>query len=191
MGTKTLKIVRQIYGRFVQGYPDPYKLYLAEETLSGFMYAQKASVYLLTKDRYNDGYHIQLDTNNIESLKHSSTGTIDGHTVYVERDKILALTGHFKVKHSIPATDPVEIFKGHAIARSEYVLYETEHVTPDSKISLSRVFSKVSPGYWRGESIPANEVTPLVRNNPADKYNYYLHDHDKYQKRLMEAMPKC
>lgn len=190
MGTIRLKIVRRVYEQSIANY-SKYNLYLAEETDPAPFNAYRNNVFFLSTDDYKPGQHVHLDDDRQDIFKNNKSGLHNGNKVIVERAKPLVLTGHMKVTQSIAGNAPVMHFRNVSVNCSENVLYETDHIQDDQTLGpLSRVFSAVSPGYWRGESIPATEVTELFPLGAPDGYRYFLHDMAKYKKRLVEAMPK-
>ena len=114
-----------------------------------------------------------------------------GNRIFVEREKALTPAGHFEVIGIADTGTTVEHFRNVSIDRSKYVLYETKNILPDGKTgNLCRVFSAVSPGYWKGEGIPASEVKQIFPVGTPDHHKYYLHDLDLYTKRVVAAMPR-
>ena len=164
-------------------------MYLARETVGGYYTSSNVDVYLLTRQRYRDRQDISLydDTDLESSIKGVPSGKWGGNRLYVERDKTPNLTGHFKIKTMVPANDPIVHFRNQSIDRSKYNLYEAEHKdSATSKPRLCRVFSEVV--FFKGEDIPASEVSTLQKIGSNDPLDYYVHSKVLFDQRAVSNL---
>jgi hypothetical protein len=187
MGQNTQLTVLHRVNRQLPGY-EKMNLYVVREPYN-FYTGTANECYLLTEALYANGEKIWADLgpDNTEPYKNNKSGYLDGMRIYVIRPSVMTLSGHFNVRATIPATAPEDTFANAVVKRSEYYLYNVDHVDQNGVKTgrLFKVYSKVH--YFKGETIPIAETQRLYHRYPSEQLEYFIQDHDKYLKRAVAA----